>query len=102
MIAIRDLITRSVEKTNLVASMQANLAINETLEQQYLEFDKKDYIRLLERHVDHQMKKLDRDIDKIKESLQKLREQFVQFFGKQIQTITRQDEEIKKQMTRYV
>ena len=102
MIAIRDVITKSVEKTNLVASMQANLLVSETIEQQYLEFDKKDYIRLLERHVENQMKKLDQNIEKVKESMQKLREQFVQFFGKQIQSIARKDEEIRKHMTSYV
>lgn len=102
MIAIRDVITKSVEKTQLIASMQSNLLPSENLEQQYLEFEKKDYIRSLERHAERQMKKLDQDIEKVKESLQKLRQQFAVFFGRQIQTLTKKDEEIKKHMAAYI
>ena len=102
LIAIRDLITKSVEKTNLVASIQANQAPNENLEQRYLDFDRKDFLKSLERHVENQMRRLDRDIDKIKESLHKLREQFVHFFGRLSQELLKQDEEIKKKMEQFI
>lgn len=102
LIAIRDIITKSVEKTNYVANRQANQPSHENLEQRYLEFDRKDYIRVLERHIENQMKRLDRDIEKMKESLQKLREQFVQFFGRQTQVLMKQEEEIKKKMELFV
>jgi len=102
LIAIRDLIFETVQKANHPTTSSANQLACEHFERSYLEFDRRDYLRVFERHVENQMKKLDRDMEKIRESLQKLREQFVHFFSKQTEALTRYDDEIKKKMQQYV
>ena len=103
LITIRDLIVKSIEKTSRSQHNSSVVTpVKETLEQKFLEFTTKDYIGIFERHVESQMKKLDREIDRIQDSLQNLRAQFVTFFSKQSETLRNQEEELRKKVVEYI
>lgn len=102
-VPIRDLISKSVEKANrLMASSMNATPIKEGLEHKFLEYTTRDYVGVFERHIESQMKKLDREMDRIRESLDNLRGQFVNFFDKQVEGLRNSDEEIRAKVGEYI
>lgn len=74
----------------------------ENIEQRFAEFSSRDYVGIYERHVEGQMKRLDREIGKIKDSLEDLRFQFKTFFEKQVDYLKGKEEELKSKVNEYV
>ena len=95
LIAIRDIITKSIEKSTTDETRGFGNDASETLKQKYHEFNSRSYLESFERHVDNQMDKLDKELEKMRGSIQKLREQFAEFFEKQMDYLRKQNYGLK-------
>lgn len=105
LLALKDIIVKSVDKNNGKMSTQKSQLLGdrmESLEQKFLEFNTRDYLGIFERHVESQMKKLDQELDRMRDSLNAFREKFVQFYEKQLENLKAKEEEIKQKVTHYI
>lgn len=98
-VTIKDILAKSVEKRSF--SVEIPEISNEALEKKILELSTKTPTEVFEKHVETQMKKLDREIERIKEALGDLRAQFVKFFEKQSQALRNRDDELKKKVYQF-
>ena len=100
--AIKDIITKSVEKKNYGAyGMGLSEISNENLEERVLQLSTKDHVGTFEKHVEVQIKKLDREIERLKDSLNDLRSQFVEYFKKQTEVLQVRDMDLKRKVYQF-
>ena len=99
LIALNDLIHRS--STSNHSNVNVQLA-KEKLEKKYSEFKSRDYLGVYDRHVEMQMRKLDREIEKFKEVLEELRFQISQVYEGHSKNLRAQEEHLTRKITEYI
>ena len=99
MVPIHDVINRAISDDRTDTHSQL---VKETLEQKFTEFVSRDYAGVYDRHVESQMKKLDREIERVKESLDELRFQFHKIFEKQATDLRNKEGDLRRRCKEYI
>lgn len=99
MLPIHDVINRAISENHIDTQTQS---VKETLEQKFTDFASRDYAGVYDKHVEVQLKKLDREIEKVKESLDELRYQFQRIFEKQSSDLRSKEEDLKRRCKEYI